>query len=178
MNKERALRHYSLVYPVYRFPVNQITVLLGLQKTGKWEGYLNGFGGKNKERESSHDSARRELLEETGLQAEQGDLTHHGKVIYEHENEEFRPSSVYLYFYEKWKGEIPKGGELDRNLFRVRHNEIPFDKMPPHDNLWLPRILKGEFIQARLTYETRNDAFLLKTVKYNNAVWRLRPLCY
>ena len=58
MNKEHTLQHYSLVYPVYKFPVDQIFVLLGLQKTGKWEGYLNGFGGQVQAPERYHACAR------------------------------------------------------------------------------------------------------------------------
>ena len=173
---QQPLQHYSLVYPIYKFPVDQIFVLLGLQKTGKWEGYLNGFGGQVQAPERYHACARRELQEETGLIAEEGELTHHGKIIYEHKNEEFRPSSVYLYLYEKWDGKYPSGGELEGNLGNFSHNQIPFDKMPPHDNLWLPRILKGEFIQTRLTYETRADDFLLKKVEYNNC--RIKPQRY
>ena len=170
---QQPVQHYSLVYPIYKFPVDQIFVLLGLQKTGKWAGYLNGFGGQVQPSERYHACARRELKEETGLIVEEGELMHHGRILYKHENEEFPPSSVYLYLYEKWDGKYPSDGELEGNLGNFSYNQIPFHKMPPHDNLWLPRILKGEFIQARLTYETRADDFLLKKVEYNNS--RLKP---
>ena len=161
---------YSLVYPIFRYPVDQTLVLLGLQKSGRWDGYLNGLGGAVKSGESIHDCARRELQEETGIVAAEGDLTLHGKIRYKHQNEEFRYTHVSVYLYEKWDGDFPEGGELEGNLFPVQRKAIPYHKMPPHDQLWLPRILTGEFVEARLTYETtHHDEFMLKCVEYVNA---------
>ena len=160
---------YSLVYPVFRYPVDQILVLLGLQRSGKWQGYVNGFGGEvERDDESYHDCARRELREESGLIASEGNLTLHGKIMYVHEHDLFRPSAVHVYLAE-WDGEIPTGGELGRNLFPVRRKCLPFEKMPPNDILWLPRMLNGEYVEATLTYETTPfDPYILKSVEYVN----------
>lgn len=162
---------YSLVYPVYRFPVDQNYVLLGLQKSGKWEGYFNGFGGEILPDESIHDCARRELQEEAGIIAAEGDLTLYGKIHYVHQQHAFRPSAVYVYLYEKWDGKYPRDCELmvENYLFTPSQSQIPFNKMPPNDILWLPRILNGEFVKAELTYETTHrDEFMLKSVEFEN----------
>ena len=164
-----ATQHYTLVYPVFKYPVDQTLVLLGLQKSGKWYNYLNGFGGKVENNEGSHAGARRELKEETGIIAAEGDLILHGKIRYKHENLEVRQSSVYVYLYENWDGDFPKGGELEGNLFPIQAKSLPFEKMPPHDNIWLPRILNGEFVEATLTYETTHrDEDMLKCVEFVN----------
>ena len=159
---------YSLVYPVFRYPVDQTLVLLAFQKTGKWYNYVNGFGGEVERYESYHDCARRELKEEAGIVAEKGGLTLHGRIMYSHQKHEFRPSKVYVYLYE-WDGVLPEGGELECNLCPVQAKAVPYEKMPPHDNIWLPRILKGEFVEVTLTYETTHrDEYVLKSVEYEN----------
>ena len=160
---------YSLVYPVFTYPVDQTLVLLGLQQSGRWQGYLNGFGGTVERGESFHACARRELREESGIIAEKGDLRLHGKILYAHEKHEFRPSKVYVYLFDKWDGDFPKGGELEGNLYPKQIRSLPFEQMPPNDRLWLPRILNGECVEATLTYETTHrDEYMLKSVEYVN----------
>ena len=159
---------YSLVYPVFRYPVDQTLILLALQKTGRWYNYVNGFGGEVERGESYHACARRELKEEAGIVAEKGDLTLHGKILSYHEKHVWRPSYVYVYLYE-WDGVLPEGGELERYLCPVQAKAVPYEKMPPHDNIWLPRILKGEFVETELTYETTDcDEYMLKSVVFDN----------
>lgn len=169
-----ALTLYALVYPVYRFP-DDMFVLLGLQKTGKWKGYFNGFGGKVQSNEGYHACARRELKEETGLVAEKGDLTLQGRVRYKHLTGEFPPGSVYVYFYEKWDGNNPNGGELEGNLVNFSKSQLPFEAMPPDDQIWLPRMLAGKFVEVELAYETRRKEVLLKSVAFNTAIAWMKP---
>ena len=170
-----ALTPYSLVYPVYRFPADNLFILLGLQKCGKWKGYLNGFGGKVQNNEGYHACARRELKEETGLIAEKGDLTLQGRIRYRHTTDDFLPGSVYVYFYENWDGKDPRGGELEGNMSNFSRDQLPFDRMPPDDQIWLPRMLTGNFVEAELTYETRRGEVLLKKVEFETSVAFMKP---
>lgn len=156
---------YSLVYPF-----DDALILLASQISGKWKGYLNGFGGEFERHDPSfHACARRELKEEAGIVAAEGDLTLHGSIMYVHDKHEFRPSRVYVYFYEKWDGKYHTRGELERTLYHFPKSQLPYDRMPPHDILWLPRMLNGEFVEATLTYETTDrDDILLKSVEFVN----------
>ena len=159
-----AITHYTLVYPVH-----DSKILLATQISGKWKGYLNGFGGKLQNNEVYSACAQRELKEETGLVAENGDLILYGRIRYRHLTDGFASGSVCVFFYVKWDGKLPIGGELEQSFIRVEKDKIPYRQLPPDDHIWLPKMLEGKYVEAELTYETRHEETLLKMVEFNTA---------
>lgn len=121
-------------------------ILLGMKKRGWGENRWNGFGGKVEESESIEESAKREILEESGLKAknieERGviEFTYldTGKII-----------EVHIFNILDYEGEPKESEEMKPQWFEII--DIPFDKTWPDDIYWMPLFLsekkfKGEFI--------------------------------
>lgn len=77
------------------------------QERGKWSGLLNGVGGHVEQGEDPVQSARREITEETGLQA--GELLLAGVVIIDTGSQ---PGiGLYVFIGEAEDGELSSGSE-------------------------------------------------------------------
>src|SRR3989344_4771308 len=107
----------------------QQKVLLGMKKRGFGEGRWNGFGGKVKEGEDIEGAAKREVLEEAGIEA--GGMTKRGGINFE--------------------GEPAESDEMRPKWFSA--SEIPFDKMWPDDRYWMPLFLAGKKFQGRFLFD-------------------------
>ena len=160
---------YSLVYPVEprRLKSDPAHVLLGFQKSGKWEGYYNGFGGKIQEDEDPRESARRELREETGMTIFADKLKFSGMLCFEHCDNNWASSKVYVYTCP-WHGFTPLENEVCvPQRFNLEH--LPYNQMPPADRHWLPQILiDDKQIDARFIYNTNADGEeFLETLRFS-----------
>jgi len=123
-------------------------ILLGMKKRGFGEGRWNGFGGKLQEGETLIEGAKREMLEESGLVAEV--LEEVGSIEFD-----FLDNNKYLdvHFFNvlKYSGEPVETEEMRPEWFDV--NDIPFDKMWPDDNLWMPLYLEGKKFKGRILFK-------------------------
>ena len=127
----------------------QQKVLLGMKKRGFGEGRWNGFGGKVKEGEDIEGAAKREVLEEAGIEA--GEMTKRGVINFEFEGD---PNELEVHIFEittKFEGEPAESDEMRPKWFSA--SEIPFDKMWPDDRYWMPLFLAGKKFQGRFLFD-------------------------
>ena len=129
-------------------------ILLGMKKRGFGVGMWNGFGGKVGMGESIEDAARRELREESGLEAEV--LARRGVLRFEFAT---GPEilEVHLFDVVKYRGDPAETEEMRPCWFRL--TEIPFDRMWPDDRHWLPLFLEGKRLEGKF-YFLDNDTLL------------------
>lgn len=123
-------------------------VLLQYKRRGFGQGKWNGPGGKSKPGESSEESARRELKEETG--AEVGDLEKRGELEFVFNNREEWNQITHIYVTEKFKGEIKASDEGELKWFKIE--ELPFKEMWDDDIYWLKDALSGKFVKMRFYF--------------------------
>ena len=136
-------------------------ILLGMKKRGFGEGRWNGFGGKVEKGERIIDAAKREVLEETG--AAVGDIKKAGVIEFEFKgNPEIL--KVHVFITSELVGEPQETDEMKPKWFHV--DKIPFAKMWPDDEYWLPLVLSGKKITAKFWFEGF-DKIIDKDIKYN-----------
>lgn len=122
-------------------------VCLALKKRGFGKGWHNGYGGKVEKGESILVSARRELREESLVEAlsleKRAELTFKfiktGKVIVSH-----------VFWCEKFKGQPRETGEM--KPFWFDFNKIPYHKMWPDDLFWMQTFLADKKFKAEFEF--------------------------
>lgn len=123
-------------------------VLLGYKKRGFGAGRWNGFGGKVELGESLEDAARRELQEESGLEA--GVLNRKGEIefIFEDGNHLL----CHIFTTNEFNGEPRETEEMKPAWFT--HHQIPYPEMWADDRVWLPLVLKGQIFRAKFMFDS------------------------
>ncbi|GIY25136.1 7,8-dihydro-8-oxoguanine triphosphatase [Caerostris darwini] len=101
---------------------------------GKW----NGFGGKIEKGETMLECAKRHLLEEAGLVAE--DLEEVGRLEFEF-IEDPLIMKVHVFTSTRFQGEPRESEEMRPQWFP--ESKVPFDEMWADDRLWIPLLLQG-----------------------------------
>jgi len=123
-------------------------VLLGMKKRGFGEGKWNGFGGKVKPGESIEAAARREMIEECGIEPvfmeKQGILDFHFE-----NNAEYL--EVHIFKVHEYEGEPKESEEMKPAWFDFM--EIPFKNMWPDDLYWMPLFIKGRKFRGKFVFD-------------------------
>ena len=133
---------------VYQHP----KILLGMKKRGFGKGRWNGFGGKLEENEEVEDAAHRELLEESGIQADY--LEPVGVLNFEF-NDNPDVIQVHIFKSESFSGDIKESEEMRPEWFNV--NNIPYDEMWPDDIYWLPLFLEGKKFKGKFIFSDHDE---------------------
>ena len=104
-----------------------------------------GFGGKIEKGESMFVAAQRELEQESGLSVSLESLSHVGVVDF------YNPKGdvwqVHIFTAGEYTG-APKSTEEMRDPKWFSISNLPFEKMIPTDEYWLPLVLNGKKIKA------------------------------
>lgn len=155
------LREATLVFLFKKAKGTIIDICLAMKKRGFGAGLWNGVGGKvgDKQKETIEEAARREAKEEIGV-----DIASFIKVAeldFYFVNNPAWDQKVHVFFAEEWSGEPIESDEMNPKWFSVL--EIPYQKMWPDDEFWLPEVLKGNLIKAVFKFG-ENDVILEKKV--------------
>lgn len=127
-------------------------ILLGMKKRGFGAGMWNGFGGKLKEGETIPEAAKREVLEESGVEVKS--LEKRGILQFEFEN---NPEilEVHVFGASDFSGEPAESEEMAPQWFDAKN--LPFDKMWPDDRHWMPLFLAGKNFTGRFLFNQSNE---------------------
>ena len=129
-------------------------ILLGMKKRGFGAGRWNGFGGKVEREESIEEAARRETLEESGVEVI--DLDERGVIEFEFKG---KPGilEVHIFKATNWQGKPEETEEMKPKWFNVA--DIPYEEMWTDDKYWLPLFLEGKRFKGRFLFND-NDQVL------------------
>lgn len=130
-------------------------ICLGMKKRGFGAGRWNGMGGKLQGDETIEQALIREIKEEIDVLPKKFAKVAELAFSFAH-NPDWN-QLVHTYFCDEWEGEPIESEEMAPKWFPVA--DIPFDKMWPDDIFWLPRVLKGEKVEASFTFG-ENDTII------------------
>lgn len=137
------IRKITTLCLVHRHP----KILLGMKKRGFGVNKWNGFGGKVAGSEDIEATAKRELLEECGLQARQ--LEKLGFLSFEYPSAD-EIVETHIFKVSKFTGVPAESEEMRPRWFAT--DRIPYDQMWPDDRLWLPLFLAGKNFRGRFVF--------------------------
>ena len=125
-------------------------VLLGMKKRGLGEGFWNGFGGKVEEGEKIEAAARRELLEESGIQSVR--LEKRGVNSFEFVGD---PTilEVHVFDVQEFEGTPTESEEMKPQWFKK--TDIPYSVMWADDKFWLPHFFAGQRFAGAFTFKDK-----------------------
>lgn len=129
-------------------------VLLQKKAKGKFgELKWNGPGGKLSEGESPEDCAKREVLEETGVEVPH--LKGHGIVYFYNEGSIVPDVSVHIFSATAFESEPKDLGEGELAWFPF--NRLPLHEMWDDDKFWLPHVLAGKTVRGHFYFKNKFD---------------------
>ncbi len=123
-------------------------ILLGMKKRGFGEGRWNGFGGKVEDGETVDSAARRELMEEVGIEAV--GMQELGVLDFSFENDP-KALEVHIFLANDSQGEPKESEEMRPEWFSP--DEIPFRDMWPDDEQWFPFVLTKKVFRGRFHFD-------------------------
>lgn len=140
-------------------------VCLPLKKRGFGLGWHNGYGGKVQAGETLAESAKRELQEESQVEArllkKQAVLTFNflqtGEKIISH-----------VYRCEQYIGRPKETEEMKPFWFSFKR--VPYSKMWPDDTFWFESFLKGKCFQASFDFLDNKPTIGAVRLKFLNTI--------
>lgn len=145
MREEKVLTNATLCFLVKK---GKVLLAMKTDKIGKdcW----NGYGGGIDIGEIPHQSAIRELKEESGVSSSEEDTEKMAIIDFHNTKSDGRQfvCRVHVYLVRKWSGEPRETKEmLAPTWFEI--GNLPLEKMMPADKAWLPYVLSGKKIIAQ-----------------------------
>jgi len=132
-------------------------ILLGMKKYGFGAGKWNGFGGKLDFGETIEQAARREMQEESSVIVE--NLEKRGVLDFEFQgNSEIL--EVHVFHTQNFTGMPKETNEMRPQWFEIDH--IPYDKMWPDDEFWIPLFLEGKKFRGRFVFNQEKNAKIIR----------------
>jgi len=141
-------------------------VLLGLRKKvsfGLGENLIAGIGGKvgdkpENKNETNREGLIREVKEEIGVKIKE--FKDMGRVRFLFPNKPKWDQDVKVYLVSKWEGEPQKTEEIVPQWYKK--DQLPKKQMWDDNLLWVPKVLKGERVNATFIYDENNQ----KVIEY------------
>ncbi len=145
------------------FLVKEDHICLAMKKRGFGVNKWNGIGGKVEEGESIEEAVVRELEEEINVKANIADLDNVGNIKFYFNDKPDWNQHMYIYFIRNWQGEPQESDEMAPKWYKK--DEIPYGKMWVDDPYWLPKVLKGEKIEAEFYFDDEGAEIDKCTIK-------------
>jgi 8-oxo-dGTP diphosphatase/2-hydroxy-dATP diphosphatase len=135
-------------------------ILLGMKKRGFGVGRYNGFGGKLDPGEAPLQAARREMKEETGVDVR--NITKCGVIKFFSGIRE--TIEMHVYRTDMYEGEFQESEEMRPKWFRF--NRIPYSRMWPDDQHWLPLVITGKKVRAHFFFNEKDEIIKKQVMVY------------
>ncbi len=139
-------------------------ILLAMKKRGFGAGRYNGYGGKIKNSESIEESAKREILEESGIKAEV--LKKQAILIFTSTERPDEILETHVYRIVQYTGEPVETEEMKPDWFTT--TDIPYSSMWPDDEYWLPLFLDEKHFIGHFHFG-KDDQVIEKNVEEMSA---------
>ena len=131
-------------------------ILLGMKKKGFGVGNYNGFGGGVEKEETLEECVIRGTKEEAGITIL--DHVKSGKILFRFESKE-PDHLVHFFMTDKFVGSPSESEKMKPKWFNEK--EIPYSKMWPGDEYWLPILLKRREFEGEIKF-------------YSNKKWKIK----
>lgn len=138
-------------------------ILLGEKLRGFGQGKLVGPGGKVEPGEALRAAAVRELAEESGLRADPRDLDHAAYLDFRFPHRPAWDMTSHVFVVRRWAGVLRGCDEIDPAWYPV--DAVPYERMWDENRIWLPHVLRGERVEAQVTYGADNDHVAAVTLR-------------
>jgi 8-oxo-dGTP diphosphatase len=125
-------------------------ILLGYKKTGFGAGRWVGIGGHIEDGEQPAQAAVREVAEETHLVVPPDSLTHVASLTFVFPARPSWDQTAEVFATSTFTGEPAESDEVVPRWFSV--GELPFDGMWDDAKYWIPVVLGGDLVVARITF--------------------------
>lgn len=135
-------------------------ILLGMKKRGFGAGRWNGFGGKLHESETIEQAAKRETLEECGIEIEKMEKL--GILDFEFKDN-LEILETHLFSIQEFSGEPVETEEMKPQWFSFA--EIPLDYMWPDDEFWIPLFLADKKFKGYFLFDKDGNKILHKKLE-------------
>lgn len=141
-------------------------ILLAMKKRGFGTGKYNGVGGKLEENETPDMAMLRETKEEINVIPTKYEKMGIVEFI-EFVKGEKTNLKFHLYVATEWEGTPSESEEMKPVWFPLE--KIPYDKMFPDDQYWLPLVLEGKKIKAFFDFDKNWNLLSYKIEDLENA---------
>ncbi len=128
--------------------------LLAMKKRGFGSGWWNGFGGKLEAGETIERAMVRELEEESGIVAKK----YRERGVINFYSEADLDVEMHIFEVTEYEGEPSETEEMSPKWFLK--SEIPYQKMWPGDNRWMPLFFEGKDFTGRIVFDASNKVVL------------------
>jgi 8-oxo-dGTP diphosphatase/2-hydroxy-dATP diphosphatase len=128
-----------------------------MKKRGFGAGWWNGFGGKVHDGEKIEEAARREMVEEAGITAQ--DISQRGILYFTFEG---NPDvlEVHVFKVTDFEGKPKESEEMQPQWFL--QDAVPYDQMWPDDKYWFPLFLDDKYFRGEFCFSDNT----MKLLKY------------
>lgn len=130
-------------------------MLLGDKLRGFGAGKLVGVGGKVEPGETLVEAAVRELAEESGLVADPRDLDLAAYLDFRFPARPEWDMTSHVFRVRRWAGSVRGCAEIAPAWFPV--DALPWERMWDEGRVWLPHVLRGERVEAQVSYGPDNE---------------------
>ena len=159
MKMTNRLRDVTLCFLVQKSNGEVENICLAMKKRGFGKGKWNGVGGKVEQNETIEEAVVRETEEEIGVNPKEIEKVATITFLFTH-NKDW-DQLVHVYFASKWDGEPRESDEMRPKWFSVQ--KIPYKSMRVDDEIWLPKVLKGEKVIATFIFD-ENERILYREI--------------
>jgi mutator protein MutT len=130
------------------FLIKEDKILLAMKKRGFGVNKYNGVGGKKDDNETIENTAKRETHEEIGVIVKE--LEQVATLDFYFPYNLNWGQQVIVFLVKEWQGEPQESEEMAPEWFDK--SDMPFHKMWPDDECWLPLILDGKKVKGEFLF--------------------------
>lgn len=132
---------------------NNWEILLCMKKRWFWAWKWNWPGWKVKNWENITETMKRELLEETWINADISEFIHKWKINFSFLNKSEWNQEMTIFTINWFIWVAVESEEMKPEWFRV--SSIPYEQMWDADKIWIPRVINNEEVEYNVLFDDK-----------------------